>query len=95
MIQNILNAITGAISSTYSNVLGLLQTIFKSKKVNITFGLLLVDMFLVVRPEFEGFREPLIGIVNAALLGNVAAFGSVDVAMAVKLGKSKYYPESA
>ena len=94
-LNTIPSAIAGAISNTYNNTLSLLKTILKSKKVNASAVIFLLDCFIVLRPEFESLRPELLQITTLFWGGIVGPFAVVDVAMAVKKGESKYFPKSA
>lgn len=93
--MNIASTITNTIGNVYSTVTNLLGQVFKSKKVNVSIGTVLVEAFIVIRPEFEGQRDVLMMLVAVLGTGNVIGFGVVDLAVAMKTGASKYQPKSA
>ena len=89
------NTIPNAISNVYGTVTDLLGRIFKSKKVNASMVVVLVDIIIVIQPEFEGFRDPLLQITTIVWGGVVGPFAVQDWIVGWKQGESKYQPKSA
>ena len=93
-MNNIVSTITNAISNVYSTVTNLLGQVFKSKKVNVSLGTFLIEIFIVIRPEFESHRDVLMTLVAVLGTSNVFAFAVQDAAIAIRTGTSKYQPKS-